>query len=217
MRREGGSSPRRVLDIRERTQFVVRQWWAPVVAGPLVVALGVASWWYDSPHGPRGTHGRSLVSPVSIAVSRSEEIFVFTDYSRIRVFDRTGAELRGWRVNAGLGHAVLAFDSNGVLHVATVRNDMHYAFDAFGRLLEKAEDRTALERVETIRRSALGPAGQTYRIRGNGVIRSTPGGQAIVVVPPSPRWVVLGPLSLLLVPIGALAPLAGIALRRMPS
>lgn len=205
-----------MLDIRARTRFVARLWGGLVIAGPVLFAVAVASWWYDSARGPRGAHGRSLVSPVAIAVSRREEIFVFAEYSRIRVFDRAGVELRSWQIDAGLGHAVLAFDSDDVLHVATVRNGMHYAFDAFGRRLSRTEDSRAFERIASSRGSALGPAGESYTIRGNGVIRTSNTGD-VVVVPPSPRWVVLGALQRLMIgAAGCLAPLVGIALRRAP-
>ena len=205
-----------MLDIRERTLFAARLWGALVIAGPVLIALAIASWWYDSAHGPRGAHGPSLVSPVAIAVSRREEIFVFAEWGRIRVFDRAGVELRSWRIDAGLGVAALAFDPNDVLHVATARNDTDYAFDAFGRLLSKSRDSDAFERIASSRGSALGPAGESYTIRGNGVIRTSNAGD-VVVVPPSPPWVVLRAVQRLTIgALGCLAPLVGIALRRAP-
>jgi hypothetical protein len=183
-----------------------------VAAGPIIALLGVGGWWYEASRGP---HGPSLRHPSALAVDDAGNVFVYTAYATIRVFDRDGAELRRWSVRTGSGAAALAFDADGALHVAAIRNDMHYRFDAHGKLLDQQKDAEAFHRLfPSDPWSATGPQGETHAIRGQAIVRVRPSGEVEVVVPAPPAWLpVTGPHALLAVPFGMMSILLGLLLR----
>jgi hypothetical protein len=180
-----------------------------IAVGPLLVIQGLAGWWYDS-----RLDQPMLRFPKSIAVSPFEEIFVYTDWGVIRVCDRDGVERKRWYVDASDGTAVLAFDASGVLHVGTVRNRMHYEYDAKGKLLQQTEDAGAFDRLARSNgRSARAPSGETYSIRNGAIVRASASGAVTTVVPGPPIWFPeSAPHPLFLVPIGLIAPAIGAAL-----
>jgi hypothetical protein len=110
--------------------------------------------------------------PTAIAVSDTGDLFVFSEWSRIRVFDPHGHELRSWRVDTSQGMAVLEFEQPEVLAVATARNDRLYRFSPAGELLSSEHDPGALERIGVQgRRSARGPNGEIYQIEDMSITR----------------------------------------------
>jgi hypothetical protein len=124
--------------------------------------------------------------PTAIAVSDTGELFVFSEWSRIRVFDPNGHELRSWRVDTSQGMAVLEFEQPEILAVATARNDRLYRFSPAGELLTSEHDPGALERIGVhARRTARGPTDEIYQIEDMSIIRRQRN-TAEVVVPGVP-------------------------------
>jgi hypothetical protein len=186
---------------------VARAWWLFVLGGPLVALWVIACFYAESRRGPYGPSLR----PTFIATSAAEEIFVY-DMPHIRVFDRDGRFLHEWEVPSQHGTALLAFDSAGVLHVATARDGMHHRYDTRGVLLSRDHDPGAWDRLEPESRwYARAPSGSVYAIRNRAIVRLPPKGPPEVVVPGPPPGLASRPYNV--IPLCVLLPLFGIQLR----
>lgn len=171
--------------MQNRLLALVRLRWLFVALGLALLGGGVAGQVYEA---SRSAGDAPLLrQPNAIAVSDAGEIFVFSEWGRVRVFSPQGRELRSWRVDTRSGMAVLAFEAPQVLLVATARNDRLYRFSPVGELLDSVRDPAALDRIGTRRRKwAKGPSGGTYQVSDMSVLRRDPGGEVRVVVPGVP-------------------------------
>jgi hypothetical protein len=199
-------------DLHRYHLAIAHLWWVFVIAGPTFIVLGLTAWWFEANRGPQGP---SLSDATSLAVSRAEEVFVYTEYGVIRAFDRNGAELRKWRVETGQGAACLWFDVDGILHVATARNDMHYEYEPLGKLVAERREPAAFERLEDpFCNSARGPSGDVYFISGSAIMRAPASGEVESVVPAPPAWLPVGPSPpLFVLMVGCFLPAMGLVLR----
>lgn len=165
--------------MQDRLAALLRFRWVFVGLGLALILGGAAATVYEA----RRSESYPIIRyPTAIAVSDANEIFLYSEWSRIRVFDSSGKQLRSWRVDTSEGMAVLHFEEPEVLEVASARNDRLYRFTTAGELLSSVRDPEALERIGIDgRRAARGPDGETYRIENMSVTRSKGGAVEVVV------------------------------------
>lgn len=159
-------------------------WWLFVAAGTVSIAGGLAAEYHER---NRGAHGPFLRLPGAIAVSPSGQIFVYTDARQVRVFNPDGRFVRSWPIRTFEGAVKMAFDAQGNLKVAAVRNRKLYQFDPSGHLLDEETNEAAFHGMpdECFYR-ADGPLDSVYWIRGKSVVRTEPDGTESTIVPGPP-------------------------------
>lgn len=172
--------------MRTRLRILLSLWWLFVALGLASVVGGLAAQRYEEARGP---YGPVLLHPSAIAVSDSGQIFVYANWSEIRVFDPDGAFLRSWPVETLQGGARMAIDPDGNLNVGTVRNGKLYRFEPSGRLVHEEDNRDAFGNLpsDSFYR-AVGPEASVYEIRGSAVIRVDADTTVATVVPGPPAY-----------------------------
>ena len=128
----------------------------------------------------RGPYGESLQNANSIAFR--DNIYIYDNSERIRVFDKSGTELKSWRVNTAHGAADLTFDSADRLVVRPVRRGMALTFDREGNLVDERKDpisdfRSLQRRTEPI------VDGSVFLLENDAVYRIRPNGKRETVIP----------------------------------
>ncbi len=170
--------------MKDRLAALVKARWVIVGLGLVFIIGGSAAALYEA---TRPESSPIMRFPTAIAASDSGELFVFSEWSRIRVFSPNGDQIRSWRVDTDSGMAVLAFEQPGVLAVATARNDRLYRFTLMGELISSDHDPTALDRIGTRgRKRTVGTDGRRYQISDMSVTSTDQAGKRIVVVPGVP-------------------------------
>jgi len=175
--------------MKTRFHILISLWWLFVLLG---LASAVGSLAAERHQRTRGRHGPVLLHPSAIAVSDSGQLFVFTDFGEIRVFNSDGEFLRSWPVETLHGIARLAVDAEGNLNVATIRNAKLYRFNPTGRLVHEEDNAGAFGRfsADSYYR-AVGPRGSLYEIRDSALVRVDPDHGETTVVPGPPLYLSL--------------------------
>ena len=170
--------------MQDRLADLIRLRWFLVGLGLVFIGGGSAAAIYEA---SRADDSPIMRFPTAIAVSDAGELFVFSEWSRIRVFSPNGQQIRSWRIDTLSGMAVLSFEEPKVLTVATARNDRLHQFSQTGELLSSVHDPAALDRIGTRnRKQSEGPAGQLYQISDMSVTRREQSGEHQIVVPGVP-------------------------------